>query len=459
LLPLMIHAHPERWQKDSYLDTLVDTELPYLKNAVRVGQWLATQGDRESNGMIPDEIAAKGKFTASLGDGAAGRMLFFLELYLATNEPRYLKIAEREGETALNRTADRQEKLGLYNGLAGVAFALTELSKISEKKERYRLAAEKRFKRVVRRATWTGKAGRWNKSNDILTGNAGIGLAMLYAAREFRDPDFSRAARGAGSALVEAAEKMIVGVRWHRSTDRKWDLPNFSHGTAGIAYFIATLGTETNDRELLAIAENGAAYLENIAGKNNGLFLIPYGVPNDGFSTKFDIGWAHGPAGTGRLFYRLWKITKKDKYRKLAHANAQSILAAGIPIRSSDKNVWGAKPFKLDRRFGLSGSVAFLLDLYGELGNSQYLGRARQTVNHMLRAGYMTRTGLSWKLEPYRFQCPNFKCSGGKMTYTGYLHGTSGIGFSFLEMHLAEKGERRRIRFPDDPFLSGIAKP
>ena len=38
-------------------------------------------------------------------------------------------------------------------------------------------------------------------------------------------------------------------------------MPNFSHGTAGVAYFLATVGERTNDAQLLDVAARGAAYL------------------------------------------------------------------------------------------------------------------------------------------------------------------------------------------------------
>jgi lantibiotic modifying enzyme len=42
-------------------------------------------------------------------------------------------------------------------------------------------------------------------------------------------------------------------------------MPNFSHGTAGIAYFLASLYKATKQHEFLTAALSGAKYLQAIA--------------------------------------------------------------------------------------------------------------------------------------------------------------------------------------------------
>lgn len=286
----------------------------------------------------------------------------------------------------------------------------------------------------------------WNQSNDILTGTAGIGLALLYAAREFGTPAFYAAARAAGHTLAGSAEQTEAGLRWHRFIDRELDLPNFSHGTAGVAYFLAMLSGNDDGDRFLSAAEAGAGYLVQIADRRDGLFLVPYGVPNDGYATRYDIGWAHGPAGTGRLFYRLWQVTGKEQYRELGDACARSILAAGVPGESADPRLWSG-PFALDRRFGISGAVPFLLDWQRVQGGEQFVACARRTIDRILAAGARSQDGLYWTLPRYEFQGPE-----GNATYTNYFYGVAGIGLALLEMHYVDAGERPRIRLPDDPF-------
>ena len=51
-------------------------------------------------------------------------------------------------------------------------------------------------------------------------------------------------------------------------------MPNFSHGTAGIAYFLARVHEETNERKYLDAAIAGAKYLQAIAKTEGDICLI-----------------------------------------------------------------------------------------------------------------------------------------------------------------------------------------
>lgn len=421
-------------------------QTPYLDAALRTGRWLQGLADPGLGGAIPDETDASAPPSPHLDTGAAGRVIFFLELFAATGDSSFLESAEREGEFALNAEEGDSSEMGLYDGRAGVAFALTELGKMSSRPDRYRQAALRGFERIAASRGSGRRPSGWGRSNDILAGTAGIGLALLYAGREFGKLEFIKVARRAGEDLIGSAESMRVGRRWHRWSDRQLDLPNFSHGTAGVAYFLAALHQADGGDRFRAAAESGAEYLMNVADQSDGLFLVPYGIPDRGYATKYDIGWAHGPAGTARLFYRLWRITGDDRYRAVVDASAQSLLSSGIPGPTADSIRW-AGPFNLDRRFGTSGAVSFLLDWRRVEGDEQYAALARRSADQILVARVDSLDGSYWRLPRYPFLGP-----AGDTIYTGYFYGAAGIGLALLEMHYSEVGKGPRIRLPDDPF-------
>jgi lantibiotic modifying enzyme len=419
-------------------------ESKYLEAAKEAALWLEFQA--KSNSVIPDEVG-KTDSSPTIGTGSAGRLIFFLELYYATKDQRYLDQAEREADLAIAQTPQTYNRYGLYNGLAGIAFSLNELSKANEKFARFRLAADERFVRIAKAAKWKGTAANWSNSNDILTGTAGIGLALLYASRNFGNPFFTLTAKGAANELINRAEKSDGGLRWHRFNDRELDLPNFSHGTAGIAYYLAEFGGAFKDKKYIEAAESGALYLIAIADKKSGLFLVPYGVPNDGYVTKYDIGWAHGPAGTGRLFVKLWIVTGDRSYKRIAEANARSILASGAPGQTRDKSKWTG-PFKMDQRFGTSGAASYLIGLRKISNRRENTAVARQIGAEILAASNNAGTGLNWKLPRYGFQVGE-----GEAVFTGYFYGSAGFGMTMLELFFVENGGNRSVRLPDDPFL------
>lgn len=421
------------------------TKTRYLQPAIDAGHWLQTQASSDRRGAIPDETDRDSAYSGGLGTGASGRVVFFLELFGATGDSTFLASAEAEGDAAMALTSRGTPLPGLYNGLAGIGFALTELAKFSTHGRHYRQAAATLFEEIVSQGVETGGSMRWGTANDVMTGAAGIGLALVYASREYDRDDFLDAARAAGRELLAAADTLGSTIRWRRWTDRNLDLPNFSHGTAGVAYFLATLSEATDDPEFLQAARKGADYLVGVADTAGGLFLVPYGIPNEGYVTKYDVGWAHGPAGTARLFYRLWRLTGEDQYRDKVDACARSIIASGVPTVSSDTLRW-VGPFGIDRRFGLSGVVAFLLDWYRDSGHLEYLETARRSADAIREAADRTDQGLYWTIPRYGFQ------GTGESIFTGYFYGSAGMGLALLHMHQVESGTTPRIRFPDDPW-------
>lgn len=416
----------------------------YLDAAIESGRWLQSRAEANSRGFIPDQVGVDSVTTASLGAGASGRALFFLELFHATGDSTFLQSARVEAHAAVAATEETPGAHGLYNGLAGVAFALTEVSKVTRDAP-YRQAAESRFEEIVVGAEATANGIRWGAPNDVIVGAAGVGLALLYAAREFDRADFLDAARAAGSELLASADSTESGLRWFRATGQDLDLPNFSHGTAGVAYFLAELSASTGDPVYLDAAERGAAYLMAVSDTSNGLFLVPYGIPNQGYVTKYDVGWAHGPAGTSRLFYALWVITDNTLYRDAVGAGAKSILASGLPGETSDTTRWSG-PFPIDQRFGLSGVIPFLTDWNGVQPGAGSVAIARASADTILARSTGSDMGLSWTIPQYGFQ------GDGAATYTGYFYGSAGMGMALLAMHYAEAGGRLSLRLPDDPW-------
>ncbi len=291
----------------------------YLDAAVQVGRWLQSTAGQDA-GFIPDEIVTPFTFSADLGTGAAGRSLFFLELHHVTGDPQFLRSAVREAEAAaaslLHDDDTEPMAFGLYNGMAGVAFAMTEVYKATGE-SRFLEASRRLIDRLLERAREDARgAVYWSDANDILTGSAGIGLVLLYVADALEDTTSLTFAQEIGYRLLRHGNEAGDGMWWSRTADGDLNLPNFSHGTAGVGYFLARLYGATGNAAFLDGAERAAAYLVAVADLSNGLFLIPYGIPNDGYVTPYDIGWEHGPAGSARLFYATG--TRRSRRRRTA---------------------------------------------------------------------------------------------------------------------------------------------
>lgn len=414
---------------------------PYLDAATEVGTWLTAQANAQ--GYIPDEAFADSSYSASLGSGAGGRALFFLELFNATSDSSYLTSAQSEADAALDLTlaaaARGDARAGLYNGVAGSAFVLAEMHRITGV-ERYRNALPTLIPLLK-------EVARGEPVNDVLVGAAGVGLVLLHLAEDGENGSLLADASALGDTLLRRGVRAAHGTYWMRAQDMDFNLPNFSHGAAGIGYYLARLYEATRQPRYLAGAEDAAQYLMAIAEQEGGLFLVPYGVPNEGFATPYDIGWAHGPPGTARLFYLLWKITGKKLYSDVVERNVQSLSASGIPGTTRDSLRWRG-PFRIDQRFGTSGAATFLLKLHRASRNAAYLSLGRTLIDDLLDKSHTSLEGRYWALPRYGFQGqPDEDAS-----YTGYFYGAAGLGLALLEMHYAEVDQAPRIVFPDSPF-------
>jgi hypothetical protein len=428
------------------------TARPRVAAATDVARWLeSTAVDTPRGRAYPSDAEAKDTPATDLAGGAAGHLLFLLELRRTTGDRRHLDAARRRADfllaslpAELNLDAPPPQA-SLYYGISGVGFALDRAFDATGDR-RYRDGAV-RCAELLRASVRRDEAGvTWGRFNDVLFGDAGVGLFLLYAGRDMKHAPSRDLAAEVGSALVKRAVAERGGLNWRFRKDAEVVLPNFSHGTAGVAYFLATLYAETRRRELLDAAIAGAKYLEAIAKTDGGAFLVPYGWPNPEWKDLYDVGWAHGPAGTARLFVRLGHATGDPRWMRLARACAEGLRASGLP--GPPRPGFGPEPFKTDVRFGSAGVALFYLDLYRETGEKSYLGDARAIVEDMLGRGTRDAQGLRWSYPRYAFM----EKAGSAASFTGYFHGAAGFGLVLLACDAAETGRPWELRLPDDPF-------
>jgi hypothetical protein len=205
------------------------------------------------------------------------------------------------------------------------------------------------------------------------------------------------------------------------------------------------LAEHTGRQRFLDAARGAVAYIDEIADTADGLYLVPYGVPNTGYDTSYDIGWAHGPPGTARLHLLLWELLEDPSMRERVESSARTLNAIGLPNASTDPNLWRG-PFNIDQRFGTSGAAEFLMDWGAETGNRRWTRMAGHIVLDILEKSSQTDQGLYWRIPEYSFQ------GDAEAVFTGYFYGSAGLGLALLRQHYQSVGEEPRIRLPDEAF-------
>lgn len=305
-----------------------------LEVALRAARWIRTSRIQTPNGMTwPANPLVPTSVGTDLYNGMPGVVLFHLELYQATGDRSALDEARRGVDELITRlpAADESDDCGLYTGLAGLAFMLEETHRASGE-GRYRDAARRTVGMIHAHAQRAGAGVAWtgeSATNDIISGSAGIGLVLLWAARRMNDAASGALAMAVGRRLVEVGQPAEGGVKWAVAPGVKSLYPNFSHGTAGVSYFLATLYQTTGERAFLDAVLAGATYLQAVANTDrNGLKVFHH---EPGGENLFYLSWCHGPAGTSRLFSRLAAATHDERWLDEVRRAARAVVHSDVP--------------------------------------------------------------------------------------------------------------------------------
>jgi lantibiotic modifying enzyme len=414
------------------------SQRPNLDAAVDVAKWIQASTLMADGGVTwPADPSDPKSVNYALYSGSPGVVLFLLELHKATGQPNYLAQA-REGAGALIARLPLEKESGLYTGIAGIGFTLGETFRATGD-DRYREGVRTTIKLLTERAQPAGKGIQWSDVTDIIGGSAGTGLFLLYAADLLKTEEPKELAAKAADRLLELGTPAEDGLQWAMDPKFPRKMPNFSHGTAGISYFLAGTYKATGDRRYLDGALAGARFLKAIAKTEGDVCLIRHNEP-DGMDL-FYLGWCHGPVGTSRLWYQLARVTNDKTWMGWVFKSARALQASGIP-ESRTPGFWN----NVSQCCGSAGVAQFFLDLYGVTKDGAYLQFSKKMSADLLIRGTRDEQGLRWVQAEHRVR-PELL-----IAQTGYMQGAAGIGMWLLRLDAAEQKRSAFVKFPDSPW-------
>jgi lantibiotic modifying enzyme len=418
-------------------------ERPYLDAALRAEHWIRSMAIVTPRGRTwpctPGD-AKRGAPEPTLYSGAPGVVLFYLELYRFTGDRRFLEEATA-GALDLASTIPSPgapvESAGLYEGLAGHVFVLRAAHRLSGRKP-LREAAMRGALALAAAARRSAAGVSWNETTDIIAGSAGIGLTLL-ATRDLLGDQGIELARGAGDQLLADARPVQDGQRkWMMDPTFPREMPNFSHGTAGVSYFLATLSAAGGEPKHLEAARDGARYLRAIAVPSGTGTVIRH---HDGDGAQlFYLSWCHGGAGTARLWERLFAIDHQVTWRESEESGARGIIAQGVPEQRT-AGFWN----NISQCCGNAGVAEYFLTRYARSGRQEDLDYARRQADDLLKRGTVDGETERWT------QAENRVSPTELAAQTGWMQGAAGVAAMLLHLDAAMRGERKsgRIAFPD----------
>lgn len=418
------------------------TSSPELETALKAARWLNASRIETPNGVTwPNDPNIPHRQGTDLYHGFPGVVLFHLELYHATREQRWLDEARLGANELVARlpAMNTVGNAGLYTGLAGAAWVLEETHRATAD-GRYRDAATNAVEMIHTHAKLDGDGAVWkNDVNDIIGGSAGIGLFLLWAEREMGHSKSRQLAVAAGRRLLSQGQPAAGGQKWYAAPGGRNLYPNFSHGTAGVGYFLASLYRASGDRAFLEGALAGARYLESVANTDGGGFRVFHHEP--GGEQLFYLSWCHGPPGSSRFFYELAQATQDDRWLAPVRRGAQSIIDSGIPEKRTP-GFWN----NISQCCGNCGVGEHFLALQDALPAASYAATVKCIADDTLQRATAAGDGLKWIQAEHRVSPEDVKAQ------TGFMQGAAGVGTFFLHLDASRSRKRSPIVWPDSPF-------
>ncbi|MFI6801252.1 lanthionine synthetase LanC family protein [Streptosporangium canum] len=420
-------------------------ESPLL-TAVRAARWIRSAAVDDGRGRHwranPD---ARGRSALpgqplSLYSGAAGIVLFFLELAAATGDESYLDDAVA-GARYLAATWREQADLSLHHGLAGVMFVLAEAGWATGESS-FEVEAGAVADHIVRGARpvdgglgWTGDPAQ--------RGDGGIILGLLHAAGILGVPAYQEIAVEAGARIAELA---VPGHRFGDGACADLPLdavtPGFLSGTAGTAFLLARLYGLTGHSGFLRAARRGADFVRAISVVTERCAMVPHHIPQ-GRDLHY-LGFCSGSAGVARMFYELYRVAGDAGDLDWVERLARGIVRSGVPGRQTDGH-WNVAC----QCCGTAGLVELFVGLWAATGRQTHLEFAHELgVNLVGRATRHDEQGSRW-YQAYRRMRP-WEVTAD----TGYMIGAAGIGAALLHLDATTRPQevRRLMLPPDNPF-------
>jgi lantibiotic modifying enzyme len=425
----------------SAMSAFAQSRRPYLDLATRCATWIDQSTQRNASGMAwPADPLKPAVIGLDYYNGMPGVVSFFANLFHAGGDEKWRDRAQQGGAYLVSETARRGNPVGagLYTGLAGLAttYRTLEATKVGPQ---WSDAAKQTAKELASRAKRTADGAEWLDSNDIIGGTAGIGLFLVDASVRWKDNALADLAVQAGRKLLKTAQPAEGGLMWFPGSSTARNYPNFSHGTSGVAYFLATLYQQTKDKVFLDGALAGAKYLDAVATKRDGARAI-FHVTGGG-EDRFYLSWCHGPVGTARFYHRLQQATGDRKWGQVVDELSAWIMTSGAPEQQS-AGYWN----NISQCCGAVGIGQYCIDL-ARHRPTQAADKLRERVVSTTRAKATDdEAGLRW------VQAENRVSPENVVAQTGFMQGAAGVGTFFLQLDAFSRGVKWATPLPDTPW-------
>jgi lantibiotic modifying enzyme len=365
-----------------------------------VGAWPQDAGE----GSVAIAYSALGP---DLYGGTSGVALFLAELYAATGEPELRRAALGALRQALAGARDIPSPIrpALYSGALGIALAAALAAPLLEAQEPLDAVAE-----------LTDVEPSADGEQDLMSGDAGAVLALLWLAALLEDGRLRTRALEFGDALLRRAERERQTLSWPaRSLPGEPRLTGLSHGASGCALALLELWRTSGERRYRDAAEAGFAYERSQFDRDAANWPDLRGLARgeDG-GRSFAALWCHGAPGIALARLRAAELRLGE------WARAEARVALDTTRRAVESELAHGGNFSLCH--GLAGNAEILLHGAATLGPER--ARDAELTRRVADEGAARyASGGAWP-------CGTFEGEA-----TGLFLGLAGIGRFYLRLH------------------------
>lgn len=387
--------------------------------------------------------------------GTAGILHMYVELYQVLKKDKYrtiidkmtlflekhvfdgIETAEKEGEFVPGMSQ------AFYSGVGGIGLVLNEVYRLNGD-----IHAKNGALKVMEyyKSTFveTEKGIYWSGNSPVFF-DGGIILFLIdcYHTGTAISEDIQNQAecveliiKGTDYILSHAIEHEGGAIEIDNlNVEFKHREPNFEFGTAGAGYLFTKVYELTGDEKYLDAAKGTVNYLKSIAVRQKKGYLIPYKLGK--YDDLFYLGNCHGPVGTAKLFYELYKVTGKEEYLSEVKALADGAHSLKAPFAQS-AGFWNTTCICC----GPAGYVPFYAGLYRATGDEMWL-KLLHRVGEVLVG---SRTDNHWNIAFDRTRTDVITAPAG------YFTGTAGIVTALLQIYAIERELSGFTGLIDDPY-------
>jgi len=260
--------------------------------------------------------------------------------------------------------------------------------------------------------------------NDLTLGTAGVLAGALWARRR-GVPGSAELAATAADVLLAEAEQLPTGLNWRFVPERfltepVGQMPNLSHGLAGVAAVLGLAGADLARPELVDAARGGAEHLVTLADTSADGFVVPRTIPPNPDMDEVTFTWCHGPTGTSLAFRALEYAGVRDVagdapsawQRRCLHSTRTS----GLPERLHP-GFWDND----GRCCGTAGVGDVFVDSWHRTGDQDDLEFALQLADTLVERAIVEEGHASWRFLEHRNDEPLLPPG------VGWMQGAAGI--------------------------------